>query len=200
MKNRAIVLGLAIGLAVYGWAADKPAGRPLEKATFAAGCFWCIQKPFDETPGVVKTMVGYTGGTVPNPTYHQVSQGDTGHAESIEVVFDPAKTTYEKMLGVFWHNINPTQKDEQFPDGGTQYRTAIFYHSQAQKRAAVASLAHWEKDGRFGGPIVVEVTAATTFWPAEDYHQKYYLKSSSDYQRYHDSSGRQEYFQKVWSK
>jgi methionine-S-sulfoxide reductase len=179
---------------------STPAHSKFEKATFAAGCFWCIQPPFDQTPGVVRTTVGYTGGTEPHPTYHQVGSGSTGHAESIEVLYDPAKTSYEKMLDVFWHNIDPTTKDRQFPDWGHQYRTAIFYHNEAQHQAALASKAHWEKDGRFGAPIVTEIVPASAFWPAEDYHQKYYQKSPVSYHAYHDHSGREEFFKRFWGK
>ncbi len=177
----------------------QAAPKKLEKATFGSGCFWCIQPPFDKTPGVINTVVGYTGGHVEHPTYHEVGSGSTGHAESIEVTYDPSKVTYEQLLDVFWHNINPTQEDQQFPDWGTQYRTAIFYHNAAQQKAAIASKEFWQKDGRFGGKIVTEIVPATTFWPAEEYHQKYYLKSSGAYDRYHDNSGRTEYFQKTWS-
>jgi peptide-methionine (S)-S-oxide reductase len=181
-------------------AKEKPDIPRLDRATFAAGCFWCIQVPFDQTPGVVKTTVGYTGGTEPHPTYHQVGSGATGHAESIEILYDPAKTSYEKLLDVFWHNIDPTTKDRQFPDWGKQYRTAIFYHNEAQKHAAWQSKKELDKSGRFGAPIVTEIVPATTFWPAEDYHQKYYLKSPDSYHQYHDHSGREEYFQKIWGK
>jgi methionine-S-sulfoxide reductase len=148
----------------------------------------------------VRTTVGYTGGHVPHPTYEQVCSGTTGHAESIEIVFDPSKVSYEKLLDVFWHNINPTQKDAQFPDAGRQYRTAIFYHTEDQKRAALASKAHWEKDGRFGGPVMTEIAAASEFWPAEGYHQQCYLKNPGKYRSYHDHSGRDEYFHKIWGK
>ena len=199
MKKRFLIVAVVLGMSAIGSALENQAhGKRLEKATFAAGCFWCIQSPFDQTPGVVRTTVGYTGGTEPQPTYHQVGSGQTGHAESIEVVYNPAKVTYEKLLDVFWHNIDPTTKDRQFPDLGHQYRTAIFYHNEAQKRAATASKEHWEKDGRFGAPIVTEIVPASTFWPAEDYHQKYYLKSPEDYHRYHDHSGREEYFRRIW--
>jgi methionine-S-sulfoxide reductase len=200
MKKNALFIILVLGLCTAGFSEEKTAGQPLEKATFAAGCFWCIQQPFDKTPGVVSTLVGYTGGTKPNPTYHEVSSGTTGHAESIEVVYDPSKVSYEKLLDVFWHNVDPTTTDQQFPDQGSQYRTAIFYHNEAQRKAAIASKAYWNKDGRFGAPIVTEIVAASTFWPAEDYHQKYYLKSSEAYHGYHDYSGRNEYFQKMWGK
>jgi len=192
-------MAVALGVAALGLAQEQPGTqRHLEKATFAAGCFWCIQPPFDQTPGVISTTVGYTGGTEPHPAYHQVGEGKTGHAESIEIVYDPEKVTYEKLLDVFWHNINPTQKDRQFPDWGHQYRSAIFYHNETQKHAAWASRKYWEQDGRFGAPIVTEIVPASTFWPAEDYHQKYYIKSPEDYHRYHDHSGREEYFKKIW--
>jgi len=200
MNKKRLTLVLALGLCLAGFSQGHATGPQLEKATFAAGCFWCIQPPFDKTPGVVSTTVGYTGGTKSNPTYEEVSSGSTGHAESIEVVYDPSKISYEKLLDVFWHNVDPTTSDQQFPDQGTQYRTAIFYHSEAQRKAALASKEHWEKDGRFGAPIVTEIVAASTFWPAEEHHQKYYLKSSLAYHGYHDYSGRDEYFKKIWSK
>src|SRR5262249_10932393 len=142
--------------------------------------------------------VGYTGGKEAHPTYHQVSSGSTGHAESIEVLYDPVKVSYDKLLDVFWHNIDPTTQDRQFPDWGHQYRTVIFYHNEAQRAAAVASKERLEKSGRFGAPIVTEVEPAAAFWPAEDYHQKYYLKSPESYHQYHDHSGREEYFRKIW--
>jgi methionine-S-sulfoxide reductase len=179
-------------------APDSPRSAHLEKATFAAGCFWCIQPPFDQTPGVVRTIVGYTGGQEPHPSYHQVGAGKTGHAESIEMFYDPSIVTYEKLLDVFWHNIDPTTKDRQFPDWGRQYRTAIFYHNEAQRRAAIDSKERLEKSGRFGAPIVTEIVPASAFWPAEDYHQKYYIKSPESYHQYHDHSGREEYFRRIW--
>jgi methionine-S-sulfoxide reductase len=201
VRNRAWVVVMALSMAALGQAQESPPLKSrFEKATFAAGCFWSIQPPFDQTPGVIKTVLGYAGGQEANPTYPQVGEGKTGHAESIEVTYDPERTTYEKLLDVFWHNIDPTQKDRQFPDWGHQYRTAIFYHNEAQRRAAMASKERWEKDGRFGAPIVTEIVLATRFWPAEDYHQKYYLKSSEDYHRYHDHSGREEYFKQIWGK
>lgn len=201
MKNRFLIA--LPGALTFSWVAaaqDQPSAHRLEKATFAAGCFWCIQPHFDQTAGVIKTTVGYTGGAEPHPTYHQVSAGKTGHAESIEVTYDPAKVRYEKLLDVFWHNIDPTTKDRQFPDWGKQYRTAIFYHNEAQRKAALASKENWEKDGRFGAPIVTEIVPASPFWPAEDYHQKYYLKSRGPYHQYHDHSGRKEYFDRIWKK
>jgi peptide-methionine (S)-S-oxide reductase len=198
-KKRLALLFLCFIVATLS-AKEQPDIPRLEKATFAAGCFWCIQPPFDQTPGVVKTTVGFTGGTEPHPTYHQVSAGKTGHAESIEVFYDPTRVRYSELLDVFWHNIDPTTKDRQFPDWGHQYRTVIFYHSQAQRVAAVASKDRLDKSGRFGAPIVTEIAPASTFWPAEDYHQKYYQKSPESYHQYHDHSGREEYFRRIWGK
>lgn len=169
-------------------------------ATFAAGCFWCIQSTFDKTPGVIRTTVGYTGGPEQNPTYKQVASGLTGHAEAIEVIYDPKTLKYEELLEVFWQNIDPLAENKQFPDEGPQYRTVIFYHNQAQHLAAVKSLRAWEKDGRFGGPIVTQIVAASRFWPAEEYHQQYYKKSPQSYKAYNDASGRNEYFKKMWGK
>jgi len=173
-------------------------GTQLEKATFAGGCFWCMQPFFDNTKGVVKTTVGYTGGHEANPSYEDVSSGQTGHAESIEIIFDPKVVSYEKLLDLFWHNIDPTQVNGQFVDEGTQYRSAIFYHSDEQKRIAEASKKALGLSGRFDKPIVTEIVPASPFYPAEEYHQKYYLKSTFQYNMYHDNSGRHEYEEKVW--
>ena len=170
----------------------------LEKATFAGGCFWCMQPFFDNAKGVKKTTVGYTGGQMPNPSYEEVSSGATGHAESIEIEFDPTVVSYEKLLNIFWHNIDPTQVNGQFVDEGTQYRSAVFYHNEEQKRIAEQSKKGLGLSGRFNKPIVTEIVPATTFYPAEDYHQKYYLKSTNQYNMYHDNSGRHEYEEKIW--
>jgi len=170
----------------------------LEKATFAGGCFWCMQPFFDNTKGVKRTTVGYTGGQMPNPNYEEVSSGATGHAESIEIVFDPKVVSYERLLDIFWHNIDPTQVNGQFVDEGTQYRSAIFYHNDEQKHIAQQSKKALGLSGRFNKPIVTEIVPATTFYPAEDYHQKYYLKSTNQYNMYHDNSGRHEYEEKIW--
>jgi peptide-methionine (S)-S-oxide reductase len=145
-----------------------------ETATFAAGCFWCVEEIFRQQPGVWKVTSGYTGGAVKNPTYAQVCGGDTGHAEALQVVFDPQKTTFEKLLGVFWTAHDPTTLNRQGADTGTQYRSAIFTYSDAQMAAAQASLAAENKSGHFDRPIVTEITPATEFHPAEDYHQDYY--------------------------
>jgi len=169
-----------------------------ETATFAGGCFWCIQPPFDKLDGVVSTTVGYTGGKEKNPTYEQVSSGTTGHAESIEIVYDPKKVTYDELLQVFWMNINPTDSGGQFVDRGKQYRPAIFYHSEAQKKAAEASKKKLGESGRFDKPIVVEIVEATEFYPAEDYHQKFYQKSPVRYKTYRWGSGRDQFIEKYW--
>ena len=148
----------------------------MDKATFGAGCFWGIEETFRTMPGVSKTAVGYAGGTLDNPSYEQVCSGRTGHAEVVQVEFDPGQVSYEELLQVFWENHNPTQLNRQGPDIGTQYRSAVFYHDEAQKESAEKSKAKLEKSGRFNRPIVTEITAASTFYPAEEYHQQYLLK------------------------
>ena len=156
-----------------------------ELATFAGGCFWCIEEIFRQQPGVVKVTSGYTGGTVKNPTYAQVCAGDTGHAEAIQIVFDPQAISYDKLLGVFWKAHDPTQLNRQGADVGTQYRSAIFTHSDAQQAAAQASLAAENQSGPYPKPIVTEIVPATAFYPAEDYHQEYYrLNKRAPYCRF----------------
>jgi methionine-S-sulfoxide reductase len=172
----------------------------LEKATFAGGCFWCMQPFFDHTKGVVSTVVGYTGGHTENPTYDEVSTGETGHAESIEITYDPKVVSYGVLLELFWHNIDPTAVNSQFADEGTQYRSAIFYHNEEQKSVAEASKAALAASGRFDKPIATEIVPATVFYPAEEYHQKYYQKSTMNYNMYHDHSGREEFIQEHWGK
>ena len=147
-----------------------------EKATFGAGCFWGVEATFRQVPGVQATAVGYEGGTLKNPTYRDVCTDTTGHAEVVEVEFDPAQVTYETLLNVFWENHNPTTLNYQGPDHGTQYRSAIFYHSPEQKTIAEASKEAWDKSGRFKRPIVTEIVPAQTFYVAEDYHQQYLEK------------------------
>ncbi|HZR34800.1 MAG TPA: peptide-methionine (S)-S-oxide reductase MsrA [Nevskia sp.] len=168
--------------------ADAPARN--ETATFAGGCFWCMVPPFKNLPGVISVTSGYTGGHLPNPTYEQVSSGDTGHAESVEVVYDPARIDYPRLLDVFWHNIDPTTPARQFCDSGDQYRTAIFYHGEAQKQQALASRDALAKSGVLKGPIVTQIVAAGPFYPAEQYHQDYYLKNELRYQIYRHGCGR----------
>ena len=178
------------------FAAPSPGSAQTAKATFAGGCFWCMEPPFDELNGVISTTSGYIGGKTKNPTYEQVSTGSTGHAEALQVVFDPKKITYEKLLEVFWHNIDPLAADGQFCDLGSQYRSAIFYHDAAQKSAAEKSKKAVQ--GRFKQPIATEIAAATVFYPAEDYHQDYYKKNPVRYKLYSHGCGRAQRLEEVW--
>ncbi|MDR4503350.1 MAG: peptide-methionine (S)-S-oxide reductase MsrA [Candidatus Scalindua sp.] len=177
--------------------ADNKSGET-EKATFAGGCFWCMQHPFDELEGVVSTAVGYTGGLKEEPTYEEVCGGETGHTEAIEILYTPSHISYSKLLDVFWRNIDPTTRNRQFADEGTQYRTAIFYHNEEQKRLAEASKSAMEKSGRYEKSIVTEITAATPFYKAEEYHQKYYEKCPLRYKSYKTGSGREHYLEETW--
>jgi methionine-S-sulfoxide reductase len=175
------------------------ASEKRETATFAGGCFWCMQPPFDNLPGVVSTKAGYTGGAKDNPTYEEVCTGTTGHAESVEVTYDPAKVSYSQLLDVFWKNIDPTTVNRQFADGGTQYRTAIFTHNEEQKRLAAESKEKLEKSGKYDGkPIVTEIVPAGKFWPAEGYHQHYSRTNPLHYKLYRSGSGREDYIRKTW--
>jgi len=169
-----------------------------ETAIFAGGCFWCMEAPFDKLPGVVSVTPGYSGGQVKNPTYEQVSAGGTGHAEVVQVVYDPAKIGYAKLLDVFWHNIDPTVKDRQFCDSGNQYRSAIFYQGDVQKRAALQSREALEKSKPFKGAIVTEITPAGAFYAAEAYHQQYYKKNPLRYAYYRSSCGRDRRLTELW--
>lgn len=170
----------------------------LDTATFAGGCFWSMERPFDHTTGVVSTTVGYTGGTKANPTYDDVGTRTTGHAESVEVHFDPAKVSYEKLLYIYWHNIDPVTPEAQFCDHGNEYRTAIFYHNEAQHKAAEASKEELDKSGLFKSPIVTQIAAATTFWKAEDYHQHYADKNPMAYKLYRLGCGRDARLTQLW--
>ena len=191
----------AAALAAAPAAAQAPASPPQQAvATFAGGCFWCMEPPYDKLPGVISTTSGYMGGTKRNPTYEEVSSGRTGHAEVVQVVYDPAKVTYEKLLEVFWRNVDPTVKDRQFCDVGSQYRTAIFYHSAEQKRLAEASKAALEKSKPFKQPIVTPVEQAGDFWPAEDYHQDFYKKNPVRYNYYRTGCGRDARLKELWGK
>jgi peptide-methionine (S)-S-oxide reductase len=191
--------GLLIGLAALGLSLASPsAWADTKKATFAGGCFWCMEAPFDKLPGVSDVTVGYTGGRKGNPTYQEVSAGTTGHTEAVQITYDSAKITYEKLLDVFWHNIDPLTPNAQFCDHGSQYRTGIFYHDDEQKRLAEASKDALTKSGRFKQPIVTEITAASTFWPAEDYHQHYYVKNPVRYKFYRYNCGRDQRLEQLW--
>lgn len=158
-----------------------------------------MEHPFDEIDGVLSTTSGYTGGQTVNPTYEQVSAGSTGHTESVQVLYDPAKVSYERLLDVFWRQIDPTTRDQQFVDHGSQYRTAVFYHNEDQRRAAEASRDALEKSGRFGAPIVTEIQEAGVFYAAEDYHQDFYEKNSLRYTFYRLNSGRDQYLARIWA-
>jgi len=171
---------------------------PNEVAVFAGGCFWCEESAFEGLPGVVSAVSGYAGGTAVNPTYEQVSTGGTGHAESAQVTFDPAKISYQKLLDVYWHNIDPTQKDGQFCDHGSQYRTAIFYTSEAQKAAALASKAKLEQEPRFQGRIATEIVPLAKFYPAEEYHQDYCKVNPLRYTAYYKGCGRETRLKEIW--
>jgi peptide-methionine (S)-S-oxide reductase len=169
-----------------------------EKAIFAAGCFWCTEAAFQDVPGVVSAVSGYTGGTTKNPTYEQVSSGRTGHAESVEVTFDPAKVSYQRLLEIFWVNHDPTVTNRQFCDSGSQYRPAIFYLDDEQKKLAEASKAKFEKLKPFPQPILTQIVPAGQFWPAEDYHQDYYKKNSLRYNFYVSGCGRYARLNSLW--
>ncbi len=171
-----------------------------EVATFAGGCFWCMEEPFDSLPGVISVTVGYTGGTVRNPTYEQVSAGGTGHAEAVQIVFDPSGTGYDKLLEIFWHNTDPTVRDRQFCDKGSQYRPAIFYHGEEQRRLAERSKKELERTKPFREPVVTEITPAGEFYPAEEYHQHYYRKNPVRYKFYRAGCGRDRRLKELWGK
>jgi len=181
-------------------AAQAPGPQPAKQAvaTFAGGCFWCVEADFDKVAGVISTTSGYIGGHKANPSYEDVVQGGTGHAEAVEIVYDPAKVSYQKLLDVFWHNVDPLVKDRQFCDRGNQYRTAIFYRDEAQQKLAEASKARVE--ARFKQPVYTEIVAAGPFYKAEDYHQDYYLKNPIRYQFYRFNCGRDARLEELWGK
>ncbi|HWP88344.1 MAG TPA: peptide-methionine (S)-S-oxide reductase MsrA [Burkholderiales bacterium] len=202
---RNVLLALCASLLLTAIAANaqttKPAaGAATAKAIFAGGCFWCMEHPFDVLPGVVSTTSGYIGGQKKNPTYEEVSSGRTGHTEAVQVVYDPKKVTYEKLLDVFWHNIDPTVKDQQFCDHGSQYRSGIFYTDDEQKRLAEASKATLDRNKPFSAAIVTEITRASEFYPAEDYHQDFYLKNPLRYKYYRSGCGRDARLKQLWGK
>jgi peptide-methionine (S)-S-oxide reductase len=177
---------------------QQTSGEGYRTATFAGGCFWCMEPPFDELPGVVSTTSGYTGGHTKNPTYEEVSAGHTGHAEVVEVVYDPAKISYEQLLDVFWKNIDPITPNRQFCDVGSQYRSAIFYHGDDEKLLAEKSKRAIENSGRFDKPIVTEIHPAGTFYRAEEYHQDYYKKNPIRFNFYKFNCGRARRLAELW--
>ncbi len=193
-----LLLGGVLSRQTRGEARADTAGDNLSKAIFAGGCFWCMEPAFDSIPGVVSTKVGYTGGSKPNPTYSEVCMGNTGHAEAMEVIYDPAKITYKKLLDIFWHNIDPTVKDQQFCDEGNQYRTAIFFIGPEQERQAKESKAELDKTKPFKAPIVTEIVPASTFYPAEDYHQQYCKTHKIAYGMYRINCGRDQRLRQLW--
>ena len=191
-------LWLSIGAVRIGAQTSAPTGAARAKATFAGGCFWCMQPPFEHLDGVLATTVGYTGGHTPHPTYEQVSAGGTGHAESVQIEYDPAKISYGQLLDIFWHNIDPLTPNAQFCDHGDQYRTAIFYHDDTQRRLAEESKQRLEQSKRFDRPIVTQIVAATEFYPAEEYHQNYHEKNPVRYRYYRWGCGRDKRLHELW--
>jgi peptide-methionine (S)-S-oxide reductase len=191
-----LLLGLLLVLAAAGAAAAQNAPAQPALATFAGGCFWCTEADFDHVPGVISTTSGYTGGTVANPSYEQVSAGGTGHAESVEVAYDPAKVSYAQLLDYYWHHIDPTVQNRQFCDVGDQYRTAIFVHDDAQRKLAEASKAKVEAELKV--PIYTQIVPAGAFYKAEDYHQDFHLKNPLKYKFYRWSCGRDQRLQQIW--
>ena len=192
------VLRMALLVAVLVGMSAAAVGAATAKATFAGGCFWCMEPPFEALRGVIAVTSGYTGGFTVNPTYEEVSAGGTGHAESVQVLYDPALISYQQLLDVYWHNIDPTALNRQFCDNGTQYRSAIFYHTSEQARLARASKARLEREKPFPGPVLTEITAASAFYPAEAYHQDYYKKNPFRYKYYRSSCGRDKRLHELW--
>jgi peptide-methionine (S)-S-oxide reductase len=194
---RALILLSLLASASIAVGADAPRQAV---ATFAGGCFWCMEPPFDKLDGVISTTSGYIGGHQVDPTYKQVSAGTTGHTEAVEIVYDPDRIGYQELLEVFWVNIDPLDARGQFCDKGDQYRTGIFYHDSEQRRLAEASKRELQDSGRLDGPVVTEITAATTFYPAEDYHQDYYQRNPVRYKFYRYSCGRDQRLEQLWGK
>ena len=206
VPHRAVLAGVLLMLATLSAcaqgegnaAAQQRAADKAAVAVFAGGCFWCMEPPYDKLAGVISTTSGYIGGRVANPTYEQVSSGRTGHTEAVQVRYDPTKVTYAKLLEVFWRNIDPLAVDRQFCDVGSQYRSEIFYTDAEQRRLAEASKRALEKSGRFDQPIATKITAASTFYPAEGYHQDYYEKNPVRYKFYRWNCGRDQRLQELW--
>lgn len=215
MKTRTLVLTIALATVVFAVAsrwvgaasstqarsaapavATLPAG--FERATFAGGCFWCMEAPFDRLDGVVSTTSGYAGGDEPSPNYQSVSSGQTGHAEVVQIVFDPKRVRYEELLHVYWRNVDPVAKNRQFCDRGRQYRTAIYYHDDAQRAAALRSKAELESSGRFKKSIQTEIEAIGEFTPAESYHQNYAERNPLRYGYYRNACGRDDRLEELW--
>jgi peptide methionine sulfoxide reductase msrA/msrB len=199
-----ILLGIVLGCQSQPGSSQEVAKNMKENAkitqtaTFAGGCFWCLEADFEKVPGVVDAVSGYTGGTTENPTYEEVSSGKTGHVEAVQVSYDPAQVTYTGLLDFFWRHIDPTDGGGQFADRGSQYRNAIFYHDEEQRRLAEKSREDLRKSGRFQAPVVTEIRKLERFYQAEDYHQDYYKKSTGHYKGYRFGSGRDRFLEKTW--
>jgi len=193
-----LALILAAAVAAPPTAPTTGTDRTVATATFAGGCFWCMEPPFEHLDGVVSATSGYTGGHTAHPTYEQVSAGVTGHTEAVQIAYDPARISYERLLDVFWHNIDPTTPDRQFCDIGSQYRAAIFVHDDGQRRLAEASKQALQRAKPFTPPIVTEIVAATTFWPAEEYHQDYARTNPVRYRYYRHACGRDQRLTEIW--
>jgi peptide-methionine (S)-S-oxide reductase len=211
-STRLTLLAVAATLVGIAAVASGPAAEPAKKeapkevpkeaklatATFAGGCFWCMEPPFDKLPGVVSTTSGYIGGSKANPTYEEVSEGGTGHAEAVQVIYDPSKVSYTKLLEVFWRNVDPLTPNAQFCDSGSQYRSAIFFHDAEQQKLAEESRRQLEASGRFKQPIVTQLVSASAFYAAEEYHQDYYQKNPIRYRYYRNGCGRDARLKEVW--
>jgi methionine-S-sulfoxide reductase len=189
---------LALAGAPQGFAQDKTQSAT-RTAVLAGGCFWCIQPAFDKAPGVINTVVGYCGGTEPNPTYELVGSEKTKYREALEITYDPAKILFDQLLDIYWKQIDPTQANGQFTDIGPSYRAAIFYGNEEEKRIAEASKAKLAKSGTLDKPVVTEILSAMKFYPAEDYHQKYYRKNEKDFEAFEEGSGRNRFHRKTSS-
>src|SRR5258705_4134737 len=196
--NRIFLLAFGCVALAAGSYATVRAPATTRTAVFAGGCFWCIQPAFDKTPGVIKTVVGYCGGTEPNPTYKLVTSEKTKYRESIEVTYDPAKISFEQLLDIYWRQIDPTQADGQFTDIGPSYRAAIFYGNAEEKKIADASKEKLTRSGKFKKPIVTEILPAMKFWPAEDYHQTYYRENPERFEAFEEGSGRVSFKKDKW--
>lgn len=196
-----MTVGLLVYAIVTSWPISVVQGAPsVAKAYFAGGCFWCMEEAFEKVEGVTAVVSGYMGGTVANPTYEEVSAGRTGHAESIEVTYDPTKVTYQKLLDAFWRNIDPVTANAQFCDHGNQYRSVVFYSTDEEKRLAEESKAAIEQAKKFTTPITTQLVPSLTFYPAEDYHQDYYKKNPIRYKYYKFSCGRAQRLEALWGK
>jgi methionine-S-sulfoxide reductase len=199
--RRLLPVALLAGIAAADAQAPSPSPAPKTAiATFAGGCFWCVEEAFEKVPGVISAVSGYIGGTVPNPTYEQVSKETTGHAEAVRVTYEPSKVSYEQLVDWFWRNIDPTQAGGQFCDLGSSYRSAIFVHGDAQRKVAEATRQALQASGRLKQPIVTEINEATVFYEAEDYHQDYYKKNPNRYRFYKFNCGRAQRLEQLWGK